>query len=416
VQCQAGTGALAGQFTSEEALPVEHVKVALSGEMLKAIASDADGNYSFQDLQNGFDYTITPSREDDPGNGVSTFDLVLMSKHILGVELLDSPYKRIAADINNDGRITAVDAITLRRIILNIDTEFFNNSSWRFIPQFYVFPDPENPWVVPFPEVININDLSGALTAQDFVAVKLGDLNSSAKVNAFDLQPRSVNGRYALRLDAIGLRAGETYRIDFHAADLEHIQGFQGTISFATDKVEFLDIQEGVATMENFGFRLLDEGLITTSWHRVGNQSADHMPEVAFSLELRAKTNTRLQDVIRMNSRVTAAEAYAMSGEILDLELNFDEVEQTHVFELDQNHPNPFRKETTIGFYLPSASKVDIRIHDAGGRLVKLIRGDYSAGRHHINVDQSQLNATGVLYYTLISGEYTATRKMIVLE
>ena len=53
------------------------------------------------------------------------FDLVLISKHILGNEAqFDSPYKYIAADINKSGSITAFDMVQLRQLILNITTEY----------------------------------------------------------------------------------------------------------------------------------------------------------------------------------------------------------------------------------------------------------------------------------------------------
>ncbi len=47
--------------------------------------------------------TITPNKDDNPLNGVTTYDLVLMSRHILGLEPLNSPYKMIAADVNKSG-------------------------------------------------------------------------------------------------------------------------------------------------------------------------------------------------------------------------------------------------------------------------------------------------------------------------
>ena len=52
---------------------------------------------------------LTASKNDDYLNGVSTLDLLLIQRHILGIETLDDPYKFIAADVNNDQEITATD-------------------------------------------------------------------------------------------------------------------------------------------------------------------------------------------------------------------------------------------------------------------------------------------------------------------
>ena len=98
----------------------------------------ADGQYQFV-LPMGGDYTITPEKDMNPLNGVSTFDLVLISKHILGITQFDTPYKYIAADVNKSGSITAFDMVQLRQLILNITSEFPNNDSWRFVEGGYEF-------------------------------------------------------------------------------------------------------------------------------------------------------------------------------------------------------------------------------------------------------------------------------------
>ncbi|MCC6281708.1 MAG: hypothetical protein IT262_13965, partial [Saprospiraceae bacterium] len=99
---------------------------------------------------------ITPYHNEDPLNGVSTYDAVLMQKHILNIEPLNSPYKMIAADINRSGAITTFDIVLMRRVLLGIDQNFYNNTSWRFVPRAHVFPTA-NPFDPPaFPETITL--------------------------------------------------------------------------------------------------------------------------------------------------------------------------------------------------------------------------------------------------------------------
>jgi hypothetical protein len=62
----------------------------------------------------------------------------------LGEQLLDSPYKIIAADVNQDGEIDALDMLIIRRFLLNI-TPNLPRGVWRFIDKNHVFRDPENP-------------------------------------------------------------------------------------------------------------------------------------------------------------------------------------------------------------------------------------------------------------------------------
>lgn len=189
---------VAGVLATETGNGLQSADVQLSGNGNVSAASDVDGAYGFTDVIQGYDYTITPQHDVDYLNGVSTFDLVLISKHILQIDPLDSPYKRIAADANRSGTITTLDLLQLRQMILNVEPELPSNTSWRFVDQAYGFtsntPEAEN-----FPEVININDLSGDMMANDFVAVKIGDVNGSAVVNSNQLSGRTLAGTFDLR-------------------------------------------------------------------------------------------------------------------------------------------------------------------------------------------------------------------------
>ncbi|MCR9103031.1 MAG: T9SS type A sorting domain-containing protein, partial [bacterium] len=85
-------------------------------------------------------------------------------------------------------------------------------------------------------------------------------------------------------------------------------------------------------------------------------------------------------------------------------------------FELYQNQPNPFKGETVIGFNLPEAAQATITISDVTGKVLKLYRHDGSKGYNHITVKSSELAATGVVSYTVETGDYTATKKMVIIK
>jgi hypothetical protein len=57
-----------------------------------------------------------------------------------------------------------------------------------------------------------------------------------------------------------------------------------------------------------------------------------------------------------------------------------------------------------------------IKIQDVTGRTLKVIRGEYVRGFNQINVNSSDLPGTGVLYYTLETDEFTASKKMVIVE
>jgi hypothetical protein len=78
--------------------------------------------------------------------------------------------------------------------------------------------------------------------------------------------------------------------------------------------------------------------------------------------------------------------------------------------------PNPFRTETTILFDLPEMSQVTLTIHDITGRLVEtLVNETQQPGIHQVRWDR-KANPRGVYFYRLKAGEFTSTRKMVVVE
>lgn len=188
--CSSTMASVAGSVQTENSDGLEDVHINLEGThpaqppVSMFDVSDPNGLYGFPNaLPFGTDMTITPSKENDPLNGVSTFDLVLINKHILGQAPLSSPYQFIAADINRSKSVTTFDVVELRKLILGIYTGFPQNTSWRFVDANYQFPNPSNPFQEPFPEKIVVPSMNTHMLSEDFVAVKIGDINGNAVTN-----------------------------------------------------------------------------------------------------------------------------------------------------------------------------------------------------------------------------------------
>ena len=406
--------AAAGAIATEESSSVEGVEVSLSGQGNDMVVTGSNGAYAFSNLQVGYDYTVTPELDANYLNGVSTFDLVLISKHILGVQPLGSPYKMIAADVNNSQSITTLDLIQLRKVILSIDTDFGNNTSWRFVKASYSFPNPANPWMEVFPEFVNINDMpANGISNADFVAVKIGDVNLDAVTTSLQsVVGRNFAGTFAFSTADVEVKAGNEYTVEFTAADLASIDGYQATLVFDNAALQLVDIISGVATEEHFGLAYVEEGLVTTSWN--GKAAAN---EVLFSLVFRANADAQLSELLSVSSRITKAEAYTNAGDYMDVAINFTGTGVAAAgFELYQNRPNPFKGETLIGFNLPADENVTLTISDVTGKVLKLVRMDGVKGYNNVVVNSATLPAAGVLYYTVETDGHTATKKMIIIE
>jgi len=404
---------IAGTISTEGSANLQGATITLSGQASMSATTTANGGYSFISLATGGDFTVTPQLDKNHLNGVSTFDLVLIQKHILGIQSLNSPYKMIAADVNNSKSISTLDLIALRKLILNIDQSFQNNTSWRFVDAAYSFPNATTPWSAPFPEVVSINDIAASATA-NFVAIKVGDVNASASVSSATSAEVRSNGAFKLNTLEQNLKAGNEYQVAFTAADLQNIQGYQFALNLDQSKVELVDIEYGVAKAENFGI-FKNEGLITTSWNQAGLATATAKTGGLFTLVLHAKADAKLSSALSLN-RAVSPEAYDQNNENLGIALNYASEAVAAGYELLQNTPNPFNGETQIGFKLPKATKATLSISDAKGALLYKVEGNYAKGNNQVTLKKEQLGASGVLYYTLETTEFVATKKMVILE
>jgi uncharacterized protein GlcG (DUF336 family) len=69
-----------------------------------------------------------------------------------------------------------------------------------------------------------------------------------------------------------------------------------------------------------------------------------------------------------------------------------------------------------VGFNLPADAQVTVTVADVTGKVLQVTRMDGQAGRNNVALNSANLPASGVLYYTVATGEFTATKKMIIIE
>jgi WD40 repeat protein len=85
-------------------------------------------------------------------------------------------------------------------------------------------------------------------------------------------------------------------------------------------------------------------------------------------------------------------------------------------FHLFQNYPNPFNPSTTIGFSLPSRSRVTLRVYNVIGQLVStLVDGELTPGSHSTAFDGTGL-PSGVYLYRLTAGSFSETKRLVLLK
>jgi len=404
---------VAGNIHTTEGEMVEAVDIRIDGvgDMPNTTTS-IGGDFSLN-LNKGVAYNVIPIKEDAPLNGVTTFDLIVISKHILGLQTFTSPYEYIAADVNQSGTITAFDLVQLRQLILNIIPDFPTNNSWRFVDAQYAFTTT-SPLQEDFREAIEIDNHQIDRMDADFIAIKIGDLNGTATTNNLQQsEARTNRNKLTFKWTDKALEAGEIITLDFTVADLQTLEGYQLALDFTG--LELMNIQEGLVKHHHFGQQLLNRNILLSSWDRLSSPiESTTIHTHLFSLELKARTAGNLSEFLHLQPKITPTEAYDITGKILDITLDFETTSTT--FTLEQNRPNPFKEQTMIGFQLPDAGKVNLTILDVQGRVLLQEAKDFSAGNQQWLIEGQSLTTKGVLYYQLATDKEVLTKKMMVLE
>ena len=85
-------------------------------------------------------------------------------------------------------------------------------------------------------------------------------------------------------------------------------------------------------------------------------------------------------------------------------------------YELSQNYPNPFNPSTIINFSIPQSGIVTLRVYNVlGQEVAELVNDVKSAGTYEVSFDASNLT-TGMYVYTIQAGNYSATKKMLLVK
>ena len=412
-----------GEVYVEDGTLLSDIPVIISDPSKPMTYTNDEGRYVFANLQPGDEYHVRPEKLDGPLEGVTTLDLVAIQKHLLGLATLDSPYKQIAADIVANGEITALDLLELRKMLLGYQLDFSQNTSWRFVDSHFEFPDPNDPFMIPFDEEMMVPELMDDMLDADFIAVKTGDVNNTvanlSSPGSDDVDDRTV----AFTYPDLDVEAGEVIRIPVSAVGFDEIVGYQFTLEFDIDKFSFRSVNIPAGSHlqhENFGYVATDDGMISVSWNQGYGTDVDE-EAVLFELEFLSLGKGRTAGQLSLSDIALHSEAYVDSDVIEVVDLDIFSVDaaspaQVEEFALMQNRPNPFNESTEIPFYLPSEGMVEVMIHAMDGQMVYTTKQHFPQGIHTIRVYNKALPVAGVYYYTVITDKFRATRKMTLLD
>ena len=365
--------------------------------------TDEYGYFSFESNPMYVNYILTGSKNDDWLNGVTTLDLVLIQKHILGTLALDNPYKIIAADANNDQKVSSIDLIKLRKLILGIDLEITNNTSWRLVPK-DVTMELNSPW--PFDEMILLEDLVMNEDDLDFIAIKTGDVNESAigNISSVETDARS-SSIISLRIDES--MSEEGCRLEFFSNENMSIAGFQFALS-GINKSNF-KIESGQIKLTESNYSK-DGAALKFSWNSnvLTEASAE---EALFSITYDKSNHDKVSLINNSYVNEIYTDTNLKVSKLLLKRSNKD------LIELYGIQPNPLIESANISFWLANEQDFQLEFSKLDGVVLHTISGVGTSGVNQIEVNKSMLKGhSGIVLCRLKADNQSMTKKAIVLN
>lgn len=353
---------IAGTIISPKGAAMPNIEVRLSGASSRQVMTNSNGEFYMNGLIEGYDYSIFPQKRTDLLEGVSTLDIIYITKHILGIEPFNDPYQLLAADLNRSNSVSTLDVILLRKAILNVDQDAMDLAGWRFIDAKHQFNNPSKPWAQNISEVISLNNIAFDQGGLDFIALKMGDVSGL-------LAPRSQTAHTTnLILEDLLLEPGSLVKIPLYINELTALEGLQFGLSINPELATLVQVENALFTEGNFNWKK-DRQALLLSWDRYQSAFEDVSKEPLLYLDLKIEKSARLSELITLDPRLLHPESYA-ENQIKGIDLKWQKAADNQL--LAKVFPNPFQNELNIALDQGWDRKLPIYIQLYGleGKLI----------------------------------------------
>ncbi len=386
-------------------------------------STGTDGNYALQTFP--VNCPISPEKDANIRVGLSVIDMVMIQRHLLFVDTLDSPYKIIAADVNNDNGMSIIDIVYIQRALLFIDSAFINNTSWRFVDAAYTFNNPLIPLIEDFPESYDCNGVVGSVSGTDFIGIKVGDVNGDVSPG-FQSDPNSelLQSSLDLSYEDQFFTAGEVVDIPVQMNLDKPLLGLQMELAFDPAVLELVEVKSGSPTQNLPGELASNEhqkGLVAVVW-TAGSEVLENGNQDFVTLKFKTKSKGKISDFLALNNDFSAEAVLEEYGNMQLKEVQLNAFLSTGLSALTPSDadvvkafPNPFTDETQILIQLPeydARETLTLNVFQLDGKRLLSIPVTLNAGENTYTLDGQLLPQKG-LYYLSIDG--TGKRRSIPL-
>jgi photosystem II stability/assembly factor-like uncharacterized protein len=233
------------------------------------------------------------------------------------------------------------------------------------------------------------------------------DFNGGTMLNTYTIRALVFNptGNHTLFAGRASATAnlGGVYEYTFSTVPVELVS-FSAEVFGGNVNLSWMTATE----LNNYGFQVERKNFESTEWVNIGfvngNGSTTETQHYSFSDNSISvgKYFYRLKQLDYSGSF-----EYSNEVEVTILEVLND-------FTLNQNYPNPFNPSTRISFSIPKSGFTSLKIYDVlGNEVSNPIEGELNEGNYEIQFNASNLSS-GIYFYSLTSGEFSKTMKMIL--
>ncbi|MCZ2339506.1 MAG: T9SS type A sorting domain-containing protein [Chitinophagales bacterium] len=407
-----------GTVIAVNGMPMSNVDTYITNVLnneAAGVTTDSAGFYLYNKMLNNVPYKVEPVKSDDYLNGLTTLDLVLIQRHILGVELISDPKLLLAADVNQDGKVSASDLSVIRKLILGISTTLPNNRSWIFVANDGMISD--NPW--DWLQNATFTALNNTTFTNDFTGIKLGDINMSAFLSGNGQFVTSRSQIIPLIINKREVKAGKEESLSVSIKDIDAITSLQLSIELKPG-THFVKMIPGLLDIKQEHYNLINRDgrqILNISWNQ--SERLD-IPSngILFDLVIQTDSDMKTDEILQMTNTIPAE----LSDQLLrtyPVKLRYKDIHHDANVGLIvyQNVPNPFIQSTTVRYHVKAAGKVDARVTDLDGRLIYSYEQEAKSGYNELVLNKNIFNHKSGMYLLTISTSLESkTIKMILTE
>lgn len=392
------TATVSGRILSTAGDPIHSVTVTATGPITQTFYTDTSGSYTFTYAASS-STVITPTKTNDSlvFNGVSIADMVYVQRHVLNRQHITGAYKILAADVNISGSINNSDLVLIRGLVLG-NNRSFNGKLWSFVPAGYTFPNPNSPYPTPFN--ISLTNMVQDYPGQDFVGIKLGDINDTWNPNI-----KSLGDSVYFNVGSGTVLKNDTIAVPVTTRNFNFVSGFQFSMQWDSSIMSYLRVDTGKVKVD-YSTNFTSGGVLTFTWlDPNGLYTSIPDDSTLFYVYFKGKGYNGQTTAAIINSAYTPIEVVDSSIKDLPVATGAGYVTiLSSISELESNIkvtvvPNPFAGGADLRFATEKAGEVALEIMDISGQRVekqvyqmqsgeqKLHFGEHlAAGMYFINI------------------------------